>query len=235
VTAGPEIVAATLAVPADTVEPLDAFYGGRLGLRAEPAEGGVAVTAGGARLTFAPVDGPDRPFHHFALLVAGDRFDAACRWLDERARLLPDPATGATVFRFDFWAARACYCHDPAGNIVEVIGHDDIPDVAGSAGPFSVAELLGISEVGLVTTDVPEAARVLERELGLELWSGTREAPGLGFFGRKAHTLILGGVGRGWLPTGRAAKAHAADVTVSGASARQAPLPGARVRVRRVP
>jgi hypothetical protein len=73
-------------------------------------------------------------------------------------------------------------------------------------------------------------------ELGLELWSGAvPDSPsGLGFVGRKAHTLILCVPGRGWLPTGRPAEVHPVEVTVSGAAAGETTLPGGPLTVRRV-
>ena len=73
-------------------------------------------------------DGTD-PFHHFALLVPGDRFDAARAWLGERVEPLARD-DGETVFPFDFWDARAAYFHDPAGNIVELIAHAGVAEQA---------------------------------------------------------------------------------------------------------
>jgi catechol 2,3-dioxygenase-like lactoylglutathione lyase family enzyme len=204
----PEIAAVTLGAPADALERLAAFYGERWGLPVESGGDTLTVTAGRSRLTFAPV-ADARPFYHFALLVPGDRFDAALAWLRERTDLLPDPESGEPVFDFGFWDARACYCHDPAGNIVELIAHRDTP------GAFADGrDLLGISEIGLVTPDPQATADEVRDELGLELWSGGFD--GLAFVGRKAHTLILCRPGRGWLPTGRPAERHPVEVAVSG-------------------
>ena len=231
----PEISAVTFGAPADVLAPLAAFYGEGWGLPVERRAETFTVTAGRSQLTFAAVPGAARPFYHFALLVPGDRFDAALAWLDERADLLPDPGTGEAVFDFGFWDARACYCHDDAGNIVELIAHAGAGE-SGAGGAFSGGELLGLSEVGLVVEDAPGALAALE-EVGLELWDGSvPEGPrGLAFVGRKAHTLIVCGPGRGWLPTGRPAEVHPAQVTVTGASEREARLPGAPVLVRRAP
>lgn len=163
-------------------------------------------------LELTAADDAAEPFHHFALLVPGDRFDAAHAWLGERVgRLARDD--GETVFAFDFWDARATYFLDPADNIVELIAHAGVAEQPDTAGAFAAAELAGLSEVGIVVDRPADAAAALERELGLELWSGDAEQ--LAFIGAKAHTLILSPPGRGWLPTGRPAEAHAATVTVS--------------------
>jgi hypothetical protein len=220
------IARADLAAPAGRLGDLAAFYGETVGL---PLTGEATVGVGGAELAFAPADGD--PFHHVALLVPGDRFAAAHAWLGERVPILPSQ-DGGTVFDFSFWDAEACYFHDPAQNIVELIAHRGLAE-RGTTGPFAAAELAGISEVGVVTPRPADAVAIFERELELPLWSGAVEAEGgLGFVGRKAHTLVLSGTGRGWLPTGRPAEPHPVAVTFTGgANDRSVELPGTPARV----
>ena len=169
------------------VPPLKDFYGERLGA---------------TRLQFAPSAGA--PFYHVALLVPGDRFDAALAWARERVELLADPETGDVIFEFDNWEARACYFHDAAANIVELIAHRGL-DHNGRKGDFRRAELLGVSELGLVGEPLLLAA-------GL---------------GEKGRTLILVPPGRGWLPTGRPAEPHPVDVLLK--------VGGGRIRRIRLP
>ncbi|HET8752685.1 MAG TPA: hypothetical protein VFM43_09220 [Gaiellaceae bacterium] len=190
--------AVTLSAPQDLRE----FYGGDLGL---PVDGD-AIIIGETRLDFRVEDGG--AFYHFALLVPGDRFDAALAWAAERVELLGD------VFDFDNWDARAVYFHDPAGNIVELIALEGIEE-NGRAGDFAAEELAGLSELGIVG-DPPELLQRLET-IGLELWDGEVEGESrLGFVGEKGRTLILAPPGRGWLPTGRPAEAHPLAATVAG-------------------
>jgi len=183
-------VEVTLAGPANLAD----FYGETLGL---PVADG-AVRVGETTLRFEPAEG--EPFYHFALLVPGDRFDAALAWARERVELLGD------VFDFDNWDALAVYFDDPAGSIVELIAHHGLEE-NGRDGEFSAEELVGFSELGLVG-DRSALLHDLE-ERGLELWSGTiDEQDTLGFVGEKGRTLILARPGRGWLPTGRPAEPH---------------------------
>ena len=122
-----------LHAPAQSLRALTEFYSGRLGLQERIGE---------TTLEFVPGDG--EPFYHFALLVPGDRFEPALEWARERVELLPDPESGEAVFDFSNWDARACYFHDPAGNIVELIAHRGVGQ-AGAEGDFAGEELLGLS------------------------------------------------------------------------------------------
>lgn len=201
------------------------FYGERLGL--ELAQGS-AYSIGETVLEFVPGDG--EPFYHFALLAPGNRFDEALKWLSERTELLPDRESGEAVFDFDNWGALACYFHDPAGNIVELIVHRGVGET-NVDGSFAGEELLGFSELGLVG-DPPAMAAALERELGLELWDGTVEEEGrLAFVGEPARTLILSPEGRGWLPTSRPAEAHPCEIALSAPKEGEALLADSRYRV----
>jgi hypothetical protein len=207
-----------LRAPAQSLEALKTFYFERLG---------IDTTVGETTLELVPGEG--EPFYHFALLAPGDRFDALLAWASERVELLPDPDTGEVVFDFSNWDARACYFHDPAENIVELIAHRGIGET-GAEGGFDPEELLGLSELGLVG-DTTAMARQLQRGLGLDLWDGTLEEGRLAFLGERARTLILGPPGRGWLPTGRAAELHPVDAELSGPTAGTVELEGGLYRI----
>jgi D-alanyl-D-alanine carboxypeptidase len=211
-----------LAVPAALLQETADFYAAVLQQRRErPEPGVVAVRVGETVLELREAAGA--PFYHFALLVPGDRFDAAHAWAADRVELLPDGDSGEDVFDFTSWDAKAVYFHDPAGSIVELIAHRGIGE-AGGTGAFAPFELLGLSEVGIVG-DPPSLADELERELDLHVWDGTVDGvERLAFVGEKARTLILCRVGRPWLPTGRPAEAHPIEVTLAGASAGTVPL-----------
>ena len=198
-----------LEAPRGRLRALRAFYEGRLGLESL-ADNRYAI--GATELVFEAAAG--EPFYHFALLVPGDRFDAALVWASERVDLLPGGDIDEVVFDFHNWDALACYFHDPVGNIVELIGHRKVGENGGTEG-FDPSELLGFSELGLVG-EPKDMAQSLE-QLALRLWDGELDEPGrLAFLGERAKTLILSPVGRGWLPTGRPAGPHPVDVVLSG-------------------
>ncbi len=205
--------------PEQSLGTLSAFYGEVLELP--------ELTVGETTLEFAPGEGG--PFYHFALLAPGDRLPEVLTWARERVELLPDSESGEVVFDFSNWDAQACYFHDPAGNIVELIVHRGVGET-GTTGQFAGRELLGVSELGLVG-DTTGMARLLRDELGLELWDGSLEEGRLAFLGERARTLILGPAGRGWLPTGRPAELHPVEAELSGLPSGSVELEGGLHRI----
>jgi hypothetical protein len=228
-----EIAHVEIAASHGTLGALHDFYSDRFGLPVHSSDTAtLTLEIGGSRLQFREVAGNEEPFYHFAFLVPGNRFDAAYAWLKSRTDPLSRCDSSVDVFEFDFWDARACYFHDPAENIVELIAHQGLAHSGDAEGTFKASELLGISEIGLVTPDMPAAAKSLDR-IGLPLWSGSvRDDKGLGFVGRKAHTLILSAPGRGWLPTGRPAEVHPVDVRLRGPHPGEVDIPRTPHRVR---
>ena len=211
-------VRVTLQAPASRFAEVATFY--EEGLRL-PLAGPLAFQLGETELAFRPAGGD--PFYHFAFLVPGGRFAAALEWAEARVAILPPGA-----FDFDFWDAHACYFHDPAGNIVELIAHRGIAP-SEKTGPFRPTELVGVSEVGLVG-DPPALSSALDDGLGLELWSGSVDGPGaLAFVGEQARTFILAPPGRGWLPTGRPAEPHPVEAVIEGRANAELALDGLRV------
>ncbi|MDQ3783899.1 MAG: hypothetical protein M3360_03335 [Actinomycetota bacterium] len=211
-----EIVDLTLDAPKEATTTLREFYLDRLGFDEVGAanEAALSFHAGVAISRFCDTPGY-APFYHFAFLVPGNRFGAAYEWLRARSDLLPDPKTLDTVFDFNDWDALACYCLDPAGNILELIAHRGIAD-SSAEGPFEAAEVVGLSEVGLVVDDKTRAASEIER-LGLRVWDGEIADPArLVFVGERSRTLILVPPGRGWLPTGRPAEIHPVRIVLNG-------------------
>lgn len=220
-----------LHAPARSLSVLAEFYGVGLGVeKLEQTNAMVALRVGETRLEFVPSD--EEPFYHFALLAPGNRFGELLDWARERTELLPDTESGDVLFDFSNWEAHACYFHDPAANIVELIAHRGIGETYAD-GPFAADELLGFSELGLVG-DTAAMAGQLRLQIGLELWDGTVEGKGrLAFVGEPARTLILCPIGRPWLPTGRPAEPHPVEMSLSGPPSGEVLIEDSRYRISR--
>ena len=92
-----------LQAPANRLDQLDRFYAEQLELR---RLGDYRFRIGESELVVGVGEG--EPFYHVALLVPGDRFDAALRWACARVELLPSGDGDDVVFDFDAWNALAC-------------------------------------------------------------------------------------------------------------------------------
>ncbi|WP_156365288.1 hypothetical protein [Sciscionella sediminilitoris] len=231
--AGMKIDKVELAAPEVLLEDLETFYRTQLHIPVVYDDSRLRLQIGHGTIIFHPVTAERDPFYHFAFLVPGNRFAAAYSWLADRVEILAEIDSQNTVIDFASLNAQACYFHDPAGNIVELIAHRGIAESATPDAAFSADELVGVSEIGLVTPDKPQAARALDETLGLTVWQGElHRSDKLAFLGRQAHTLILATPGRGWLPTGRPAEAHPVRVDVTGARPGHINLANARYQVR---
>jgi catechol-2,3-dioxygenase len=211
-----------LDVQLPTADPaaLRPFYTDTLGLpllREEP--GTLAVQAGATRLTFTAAEG-GAPTHHFAFNIPRDALASAKGWLSGRADLLTQD--GADEFASEAWDARQVYFFDPAGNILELIARQGMPDEAD--GPFGPRHILNVSEVGLPTGDVPAVVAALGRDLGLPPYQDQSDT--FSAVGDERGLLIVVKAGRHWFPTTTAAAVAPLAITIAGARAGEYRLPG---------
>jgi hypothetical protein len=148
---------------------MQAFYGKTLDLliRANRQDQ-FGVEAGETRLTFAADAAKDpggTPFYHFAFNIPENKIRQALEWQQKRTPVLtvPEPYRAAgyppEVMEHRGWNAHSIFFTDPAGNVIEYIARHDLKN--GDTIPFSWADLLYVSEIGLIVDDVAaEAARL---------------------------------------------------------------------------
>ena len=99
------------------------------------------------------------PYYHFAFNIPSNQFQEAKEWLKGKITLLLED--GEDEADFSFWPAHACYFEDPAGNIVELIARYNVNP--NSEPPFSVNNILNISEIGLIVQDAPMVGKQLKK------------------------------------------------------------------------
>ncbi len=216
------LLRATLEAPADELPALQRFYSRDLGL----PESDTGFRLGSSELSFTP--GAGAPFYHYAVLVPGNRFDAAHAWAQERVEVLPIGNSDETVIHFENWRADACYFHDPAGNIVELIAHAGVGE-SSTEGEFSVAEFLQLSEIGVVGDKRVLVPALVS--LGLEVAHDDTGDDDLIFVGPPTSSVIISPVGRGWLPQDRPAEVWPVELTLRGDRDREVVINGHLIRV----
>ena len=201
------ITAVTMTV-ADLDE-ADRFYAHALGLPTARHAGALTVRVGSSRLrlTSDPVARHD----HVAFTIPVEAFAAAKAWLRDRVPLLARDGTD----EFDGppgWDSRSLYFPGPSDSILELIARSRLPS-RGWRGPFTGADLLAVSEVGLTVDNVPAAVQYLQQHAGLAPFAGTL-TDDFAALGNDDGLVILAQDGRTWFPTNdRAATPTAVTIT----------------------
>lgn len=196
------------------------FYADVLGLAVETEPDLVAVQIGETRLEM--VEDPSAGgIHHFAITIPGNKFCQAKVWVQERAEVLG--TSDANEFEcLPAWNARSFYFSGPEGAVLEFIIRRDLPN--STPGPFTITDLLAISEVGVAVSDVPEVVAGLSRDAEIAPYGG----PPVATFAAVGDTdglLILVEPGRAWFPTGdRFALESPTTITAVGTRVRSYPL-----------
>jgi catechol-2,3-dioxygenase len=148
--------------------------------------------------------------NHLAFTIPANRFAAAVEWLTARV----DPMSwgaGETELRLgEPWNSESVYFRGPDGIILELITRQHLANPADE--PFSSAQLLCVSEVGLGTPDVPAAFADVHDVFGVPTFAG--ESPDFTTAGDQDGLLILVTEGRPWFPTD-SARAATGSLTVS--------------------
>lgn len=127
------------------------------------------LQVGSSRLTFTHTQDAPRSVAHVAFNIPENQFAQAKDWLKARTPLVRN-APGADEFFFEAWNAHAMYFTDPDGNILELIARHTLRSA--SERPFSGESILNISEIGIVTEDVPAQVAAIEARIGATVYSG---------------------------------------------------------------
>ncbi|KAB8152744.1 VOC family protein [Kordia sp. TARA_039_SRF] len=105
---------------------------------------------------------------HFAINISSYKIQQALQWIQKRTNILL--CDGETIADFSGWNAEALYFYDKDRNIVEFIARKDI-DVM-NTHPFSTADLLSISEIGIVSTDNKAIYHQINEMRPIEIYDG---------------------------------------------------------------
>lgn len=195
------------------------FYCQLLGMKLiEETAISFTVQAGYTKLTFNHSN--ERSIYHFAFNIEENKLVDAVNYLKERTPLLSDGKD--EVFHFQEWNAHACYIYDAEGNIVEFIARHNL--ASQSAGPFSIENLLGISELGLPVENVADTVGYCTKELDLAPWrgNGTTFQP----IGDEQGMFIAAAVDRAWFPTNEQARITPFVITIAGKLNKKVVIPG---------
>lgn len=182
----------------NNLEETEVFYNNVLGMLTDSKnEVEIAFYAGETKIIFT--ESPDdTPVYHLAFDVPNNKLDEAYAWLKKRTTVLP--VTTETEFsEFQLWNARSFYFYDNNGNLLEFICRFDLKNQ--SEQSFDSSSILYVSEIGLVTNDVPFLAEQLIQNYGLEVYSKQPVQDSFTALGDEEGLFILVNADRNWFPT----------------------------------
>ncbi|WP_420572332.1 VOC family protein [Kordia sp.] len=146
---------------------------------------------------------------HFAINISSYKIQQALQWIQQRTDILL--CEGKQVADFSNWNAEAVYFYDCDKNIVEFIARKDLDII--NTNPFSVADIVSISEMGIVSQDNKAVYDQLQTMRPIEIYDGNFErfcavgnAEGL--------FILVNNAKKKWFPT--LEEAHVADFHVKG-------------------
>lgn len=171
------------------------------------------IGIGSNELEFSTKGVVGEPYYHFAFNIPGNKFKKAKSWVKERVLL--NVHDGEDEVFFSHFPAYAFYFDDPAGNIVEFIARPEIYQK--EEGPFTIDDVLTISEIGLTVADAISAGEKLIDAGIHERNHLPLSTTSLNFMGDKSKGifLILNQPGRQWFFSDKVSAIFPLEITIS--------------------
>ena len=147
------------------------FYANELPLPVlEESDAVLSLQAGRSQLIFGRAPEGWQGYYHFAFNIPEDQFWDAKEWLSRRVTLIKDNKGEDEFPSSKEWNAHSVYFYDPAGNILEFIARHDLDEHLDR--PFDSQNILSISEIGIVSEDVPSMVGSLQSQIGISPYGG---------------------------------------------------------------
>lgn len=181
------------------------FYHELLGLPIlEESDQELSLAAGATVLGFHPSP-QQKPQYHLAFTIPCNKIEEALAWVQGKASLLPvEP--GKIIADFTNWNARAFYFLDNNDNILEFIARNDLENP--SLASFDASSILSVSEIGVVSDDVPRQCEALIARYGINYFVRQPALPRFAALGDDNGLLIVVPFNRDWYPTTIASTKH---------------------------
>ena len=182
----------------DNLAETEKFYGAVLGLEAfSSTKERLSFHVGYSKLIYRKSDGL-KPVYHFAIDVPNNRFMDAYHHIRRQVAIIPLP-DGESIADFTAWNAKSFYFFDNNGSIVECITRYSNETI--SETPFGSHSYISVSEIGLVTNDVPNLTGILGARFGVGVFACQPATDVFTVCGNEDGLFILVAKGREWYPT----------------------------------
>ncbi len=183
----------------DDIPATTAFYRDVLGLVLQRSDASsVTFSAGATELVFRRSD-QVQPVYHIAFTIPSNKLEEAMAYIQARTGLIDIPG-GGVVADFSNWHAESFYFYDNNGSVLEYIARHDLDNKTDL--PFVATDICCISEIGLVTDDVPALAAQLNTAYAIPYFSKQPPQNHFTVMGDDEGLFIIVVKDRHWYPTG---------------------------------
>jgi catechol-2,3-dioxygenase len=174
------------------------FYNGLLKMAiTEKTEEELSLKVGSTKLKFIQSE-VSRPVYHLAFDIPHNKLNEAYDWLSDKVEILPvTPESKIADIRL--WNAKSIYFYDTNGNLLELICRFDLDNQ--SEKLFDASSIISISEIGLVTHDVPALVKTITEEYSLSVFYKQPAQENFTAVGDDEGLLVLVNENRNWFPT----------------------------------
>lgn len=196
----------------DNLKTQEVFYTYNLGLKlVGSSQKSFTVQVGDSHLTFEePEILGENPFYHFAIDIPGNKINESINWLNLKGISLNSlPNNGFEIYS-ETWNATSIYFYDTVGNVVEFIARHDLEN--NTSIPFSSNDLINLSEIGLVVSNVPEAIEILNSQFSIACYKNNTDK--FAAIGNEDGLFILTEYNRVWLGSNKNAKYFKTEVLI---------------------
>lgn len=168
----------------------------------EEKEEEISLLSGETKIVFQ-LSTEENPIYHLAFDIPKNKLEEAYHWLKQKINLLP--VTEETeISDFELWNAKSFYFYDNNENVLELICRYDLDNQSEHA--FDGSSILHVSEIGLVSDDVPFLAETLMNKYGLDVYSKQPAQDNFTVLGDEEGLLIIVNQDRNWFPTEKKAR-----------------------------
>jgi catechol-2,3-dioxygenase len=188
------------------------FYHNRLGLPIkEHGDQYITFVAGKTDLTFTYSDIHQHPVYHFAFTIPSNKLKEAFDFIEDKTSIMNVPS-GSKIADFSNWNADAFYFYDNNGNILEFIARYALQNQSDEA--FKGTSIYSISEIGLVSDNVPALARKITEDYGISIFEHQPAMEQFTVLGDNYGLFIIVARERTWFPTQIKARLFAVTIYV---------------------
>ena len=181
----------------------EAFYNTFLNVSVNHKTGKeISFFIGSTNVKFILSQVPD-PVYHMAFDIPCNKLEEAFSWLSEKVSILPVTAE-SKIADIKLWNAKSIYFYDNNGNLLELISRFDLNNKSETV--FEASSILSVSEIGMVTDDVPALTKAITETYDISVFEKQPAQENFTAIGDDQGLLVLVSQNRNWFPTNQKAQ-----------------------------